>query len=431
MVLRRIIFGGAHYLVCAAALIGALAGNTLATESLTLVEARRLALERNADLRIAQTQVDAALAMLRSAKEFPNPNVGFSVSKINTDHRTNQTALGNRFFDRSYDSIVLLSQFFELGKRGVRQTAAREGLNSAESLRDDARRLLIQAITQAYIAVLAADEQVRVLLKSAESLRKEASIASARLKAGDISSSDQAQLEIAAAQLELSAASAQAMAHTAVVVVETLLAEPNPNGETKLVDKIDQLPNFISSGNETPGEARPDIVAAEATVKSAEANLKLQKRGNTPDLTLAVQWEHQPPDQPNTVGFGLSFPIPLWNRNQGNILAAKANRDQAQVQLSKIQVQASADVASARVACKEAKERAARYLHELQPKSADIVKSISYAYSKGGASLVDLLQAERNDNDIRLATAQAQTDNASAAIGLATALNRLDALMPR
>src|SRR5258708_32409630 len=111
------------------------------------------------------------------------------------------------------------------------------------------------------------------------------------------------------------------MSHIAVVVVESLLAEPNPNGETKLVDKIDQLPNFISSGNETPGEARPDIVAAEATVKSAEANLKLQKRGNTPDLTLAGQWEDQQPDPPNTGRFGLSFPIPRGHRNQGNLLA--------------------------------------------------------------------------------------------------------------
>src|SRR5271166_4826474 len=52
---------------------------------LTLAEARTLALERNADFRVAQAQVDAALAQLRVAREFPNPTLGLSTAKISTD----------------------------------------------------------------------------------------------------------------------------------------------------------------------------------------------------------------------------------------------------------------------------------------------------------------------------------------------------------
>ena len=76
---------------------------------LTILEAQRIALESNADIRVAQLQVDAAIAQLRTAREFPNPILGLSVAKINTDRRTNVTLAGNGFFDRSYDSIASLA----------------------------------------------------------------------------------------------------------------------------------------------------------------------------------------------------------------------------------------------------------------------------------------------------------------------------------
>src|ERR1700678_803856 len=52
---------------------------------LTLADALRLAIERNADFRVAETQVDAALAQLRVVREYPNPTLGLSTAKISTD----------------------------------------------------------------------------------------------------------------------------------------------------------------------------------------------------------------------------------------------------------------------------------------------------------------------------------------------------------
>jgi len=71
----------------------------------------------------------------------------------------------------------------------------------------------------------------------------------------------------------------------------------------------------------------------------------------------------------------------------------------------------------------EASERWYRYKESIAPKSANVVKMVQYAYQKGGATLVDLLQAQRTDNDIRVGTAQAMADAASAAVTLASALN--------
>jgi cobalt-zinc-cadmium efflux system outer membrane protein len=395
---------------------------------LSLADARRLALERNADFRVAQLQVDAALAQLRVVREFPNPTLGLSTAKISTDGTPEGTAMGNGLLDRSYDSIVSLSQLFVVGKRGLLRDAARAGLQSSQFQRDDARRLLVQAVTQAYAAALAALSEADVLADSAAKLRREADIAAHRLKAGDLSASDEAQLEIAADQDELNADAERAAARTAVVTLEILLGYPSPAGTTPLADSLERWTQSIAPGLEqAPIGSRPDIAAAESTVTQADANVRLQERLKVPDVTASVQYERNPPAQPDTVGIGLSLPLPLWDRFDGEVLAAKAARAQTQAQLDKVRIQAAADVAAARVAYHEASQRALRYRTSLVPKSAQVAKSVSYAYEKGGAALVDLLEAERNDNLIRVAAVQAEADEASTAVSLQASLGLLSA----
>jgi low affinity Fe/Cu permease len=162
------------------------------------------------------------------------------------------------------------------------------------------------------------------------------------------------------------------------------------------------------------GTWRPDVMAAEAAVRKAEADLRFQKAVRVPDPTLQAQYEHQPPDNPNSVGFMVSLPVPLWNRNRGNILAAEAAREQARLAFEKAKAEAMGDIAVARLAYEDALKRWRSYRESIRPKSEQIRQTKAYAYQKGGTSLLDLLVAERNDNDIRLAAAQAAADTASA-----------------
>ena len=126
-------------------------------------------------------------------------------------------------------------------------------------------------------------------------------------------------------------------------------------------------------------------------------------------------------DQPNTVGFGFSFPLPLWNRNRGAIAAATAVRDQAAVRVRQAEAAAAADIVSARSSLAAARERRQRYVEQILPRSAEIAKTVRFAYQKGGASLLDLLTAERNDNEVRLAAAQAASETIQAAAAVLAA----------
>ena len=398
------------------------------TNRLSLAEAKRLAFARNWDLLAAQSDVDAASAQKIIAREFPNPSLSWTTMKISVDNHPGSTPSGNGLWERSYDTIAAVNQLFEIGgKRSSRRASAAAGYEAARARLFDAKRILDLAVTKAYIAALQADLNVQILSQSAQSLRKEAQIAETRLNAGDISRMDKDQIEIAAERFELDARSAQATATSLRIALQTLLGNPRGEAEWTAADSLETLADAGAPVGE-PGVAapRPDLLAAEALLKKTEADLRLQKAMRVPDPTLQFNYEHEPPDQPNTVGLGLSFPLPLWNRNQGAIRLAEASRAQANAIVGKIRTQIGSEVESARVGYQDGSTRWKRYREQILPRSEEVRKTVAFAYEKGGASLLDLLSAERNDNDVRLATAQAAADTAAAAASLKAALNLQD-----
>ena len=80
-----------------------------------------------------------------------------------------------------------------------------------------------------------------------------------------------------------------------------------------------------------------------------------------------------------------------------------------------------ADAAGAELEYNEARARWLRYQDQILPQSTKVRESVAFAYEKGGASLLNLLEAERTDNDVRMATAQAAADTAAALADLIAA----------
>ncbi len=392
---------------------------------LTLADAKRIAFEKNWGLLAAQSDVSAALAQQLIAHEFPNPTLSLSTTKINVDGHSSSTSQGSGVWERNYDTIAAINQLFEIGgKRSSRQASAKAGITGAKERLKNSQRILDQAVTKAYVNVLLARENVRILQESSNSLRHEASIAAVRLQAGDVSLADKSQIEIAADRLELDAESAKSAATNALISLDILLGTKSPTGDWEPGESLHTLARlpFLAS-NTPPGSSRPDLRAAEAAREKAEADLKLQKAMRLPDPTFLFQYEHEPADQPNTLGIGISFPLPLWNVNRGAIQSAQAAREQAALQVEQLRAQIVAEISTAQTSFADANKRFDRYQTQIAPRSAEIRNTVSFAYEKGGASLLDLLSAQRNDNDIRLATAQAAADLALAVADLTAALN--------
>lgn len=393
--------------------------------SLSLVEAQRWAAEHNFDLLAAQQDVETALGQGRTAAQFPNPNFSFSSSK-NKLYQKNSTELGNELYNRSYDSIASISELVETGgKRTRRRQAAAAGLAAGRAKLDDARRQVGLNVTRAYLAALQAEASRRVLEDSAGSLRREANIASTRFAAGDISSSDRDQIDIAAAQLDLNAKTAANTAAAARFALQTLLGVPFPDGDVRLTDDLARLAQLRPDiAGPPPLDDRPDVLAARASFAQATASVNLERANRLPDPTLQVQYEREPPGTLSSLGFAVTVPIPLPGYNEGALRAARAARQQAAVAVDKTRANVSAEVVTARAAFREAAARARRYETQIRPQAVRVRDTVTFAYEKGGASLLALLAAQRAANDVRAATVQAQADRATAAAALSAALNR-------
>jgi cobalt-zinc-cadmium efflux system outer membrane protein len=408
---------------------GGAAASHAPARTLSLAQAKEIAFEKNWDLLAAKSGIDAAAAQLIVAHEFPNPTASLSTAYIGASK--NATVLGNGLWERNYDTIFAVNQLIEIaGKRHDRQVAGRAGVFGAKARFYDAKRTLDQGVTKAYIAALLAEGNVGILTESSHLLRHEADIAEARFKAGDISDSDKKQIEINAEQYELQAKSAEAAAVQARIAVELLMGVAQPRGNYLSDGSLETLAqDTLPSVEVSPPEAaRPDILAAEADLRGARANLKLQKAIRIPDPTIEVEYQHQPPGggpPVDTLGLGVSFPLPLWNLNGGNIKAAQASVDQFAFAVGRVRTQMAADIANAESEYHEAHARWLSYRDKTAPKSTKVRESVAFAYEKGGASLVDLLDAERTDNDIRLATVQAMSDTAGAMADLFAARNVL------
>ncbi|HWX23060.1 MAG TPA: TolC family protein [Candidatus Binatia bacterium] len=398
-----------------------------ALQHLSLAQAQHLALQGNWDLLAAAAGVDAATAQKIVAHEFPNPTLSLSTLKINVDNQPNSTLAGNGLWDRSYDTIFAVNQLFEIGgKRRNRRLSAQAGFEAAKAQFFDAKRTLDLGVARAYLAAALADENVSVLRQSAGTLREEARLAEVRLRAGEISAADKNQIEISAERFALDARAAESAAAQARVALEVLLGVPQPKADCVLDDHLESLlASTVLPPTNSTGLWRPDVQAAEAAWRKAEADLRFQKAERIPDPTVLAQYEHQPPDTPNTVGFGVSFPLPIWNRNRGNILVAQAVREQARLAYEKVRAQAVADIATALLAYDDAARRWQSYRDTIRPKSDEVRKTKAYAYQKGSASLLDMLVAERDDNDVRLAAMQAASDTAVAMATLKAATTEI------
>jgi outer membrane protein, heavy metal efflux system len=409
----------------ARAAIEASAGVTRDTTTLALRldDALEMARHGSWDLRAADRDLAIAVAGVRTAKEFPNPSFSILTGKVHVDGMGDGTELGNDFWSRSYDTVAQLGQLFELdGKRGDRRRAATAGADAARARLADTRRTIEEAVVRAYVGAALADANARIARESAGYLRDEARLAEVRWKAGDLSRSDLDQIEIAASRLDLDARTAETAAITQRVALEVLLGRPEPGGHLVVADTLDTLVDRV--GGPAPvatGGVRPDLAAARAELRRADFSWRLERARRVSDPTLVFQAEHEPPDRPNTIGFGIAFPLPLWNRNAGAIQAAEAERENATLEVARLEASVNADLAMRSAARDEATTRWRRYRDELRPRSDEIRRSVSLAYQKGGASLIDLLEAQRNDNDVRLATMQAASDAVIAAAELRSA----------
>lgn len=146
----------------------------------------------------------------------------------------------------------------------------------------------------------------------------------------------------------------------------------------------------------------PQVRSARVGVDRAQAAVKRAEAEPIPNVTAYAGFIRQNENKSNDAAFGLSMPVPVWNRNQGNIRAAKAELGMAIQAVGQSENELAARVAAAYQSYAAARERADVYAKRLIPR-AEETYTLSLAAFKGGQfEYLRVIQAQRAIAEARL-----------------------------
>jgi cobalt-zinc-cadmium efflux system outer membrane protein len=383
-------------LLCAAPLLAAepLPPETPQSEVLTLTvdEAMALFLRQNLDLLMAQYGIDSAKGLEVTSKLFPNPTLSADMTGSTT-----------KSFHDVGSGALRVDQLFELaGKRGYRQESARFAVLSAEAAFADAVRTLGFAVKDTFYHALQAKQKLDLARQNSTNFADVVKINDIRFKKGAIAEVDLIKLRVQLVDFQNQAIMAN---QDFLVAQNTLkgLLRVRPMAELALKGELDYTPVSVDlEGLRSAALAeRPDVLLKTRSVSQKTADLKLARALRVPDVTLGGDYSIQGPQGPNTpqqYGFGLSVPLPLFNRNQGGILQAEADLRTAQTDLEKTRLQTEIDVENAYRDFTQAQMLVTAYRGGVVNDAKEVKDIATRAYQRGGTSILDLLDAFRTFN---------------------------------
>jgi outer membrane protein, heavy metal efflux system len=372
---------------------------------LTMDDAIRLALQHNHALMALRTTIQQSLAEEVTANLRPNPTLGldgqflpiFQPSQFSSDY-INQQA--------QFDAGV--GYLFERGKkRQHRLQAAQDVTAVVRSQVSDSERLLVFNVGQQFVDVLLAESTLEFALQDLASFQKTVEISNERFRVGDLSEGDYLKIKLQLLQFQSDVSAATLAKLQSLAALRQLLGFESVPDDYDVQGTLDYQPvhGDLNGLKSLAGINRPDLRAAQQAVVAAESQLALQKANGKMDVTGTFNYTHTAGT--NTGAFYYNMPLPIFNRNQGEIARASYAITQAQQQASETTQQVSTDVVQA-YENMLTNDQIIRLYQGGYVEQAKQSRDISeYAYRKGAASLLDYLDSERTYRANQLAYRQA------------------------
>ena len=367
------------------------------TIRLSLDEAIGLFLQQNLDLLIARYGIEFSWGQEITARLFPNPVASMGLVSSPVQGRT----LGS-----GGQLTPQIQQLFELaGKRGYRIEGAEFGTQSAEAAFEDAVRQLSFAVKDAYYRIQLARRRLALAEENKDRFSRILEVNTIRLKKGFIAEVDLIRIRLQHIDFQSQVIQAIQEAESARSEFRRLL-RVSPAIELELTSNLEFRrvdPDIVKLGA-IALEARPDIRAKRLILRQREADLKLARAYRIPDVTIGAGYAIQGsrgPDNSNQMAFSLGLPLPLFNRNQGGIMQAEAAVQSAEAELGKTLnlVENQVDVAYRNLI--ESRRLVEAYLGGVLDDARSTFAIVERAYERGGATLVDLLDAARTSRTIQ------------------------------
>lgn len=375
--------------------------------ALTLDAALALATERSPALAAARNELESAEGGVTQAGVLPNPEVAVLMEDTRRDSRT---------------TTAQLNVPLELGgKRAARLGAAGKSRELARSQLAAARLELRSAVYAAFFAMLVAQERAR-LAREAVSLASHASqVATRRVAAGKAAPLEQSRAGVEQANAALEQADADAALalarHALAALCGLADADMPPLARPEDLRPAPPRPGMAQLNDQI--ELAPALEASRIEVERRQAVVGVERSRQYPDLTLTVGTKRDNASDRGTMPvIGVSIPLPLFDRNQGNVYTAMRQADKAADEYRATRLRLGTELRQAATQLSVSRTLADTLRQDVLPAANQAYDAAVRGFEAGKFAFLDVIDAQRTllQARIRHLNAIAASHEAAAAI---------------
>lgn len=400
-----------RYLLHSALLAALLGSATLALGQssqtpvrISLDQAIQFALAHNHSLQAARSTIVQSQDQEVTANLRPNP-VFTADGLFIPLFSPNQLTADN--LDTLSEFDAGLSYLFERGKkRQHRLRAAQDQTAVTKSTVADNQRSLTFSVASQFTNALLAESALDFARQDLQGFQNTVEISEAQYKAGAISEGDLLKIKLQLLQFQTDVTSAQLAREQALAALRQLLGFESVPIDYDVEGELQyqKLPYNLEDLQAMAIKNRPDLRAAQQNVYASQSEHALAKADGKVDVTGSLTYTHV--SGFNSLSTLVSFPLPFFNRNQGEIARTDAAITQAKEAESEASEQVMTDVRTAFETVHTSEQTLQIYQSGYLDQAKQSVDISQYAYQRGAVSLLDFLDAERSYRDTELAYRQ-------------------------
>ena len=297
-------------------------------------------------------------------------------------------------------------------KRELRLESAKQGTQIAGSQHEDLERNLIFDLRSVFVQTLQAKAVLTLAQADLEYYDKIIEISRVRYKDGAIGRIDLDRIELLRVQYESEIQTAIVNLRTSKIQLLQLLDERisldkfDVNGPFEFSDELQPLDHF----HQIALDNRPDLRTAMESVQQAITNHKLAEANGSTDPTFGTWYTYNGsfnnPNSNQTLGLNVSIPLRIFDRNQGEKKRTLNDIDRNKKLTDAAQAQVFSDVDSAYEQVQSNIALLKPYRDQYKDQATRVRDTVTYAYQRGGASLMDFLNAQSDYRVVQLAYLQ-------------------------
>lgn len=384
------------------------------TVTVTLEMAVQEALEKNMDLLAERYNLSVSDTRMITARLRPNPvlSVGTIYLPIpGANFLPTVSGVGPTEYNGRVDFILERG-----GKRDSRIALAKADREYAELGLKNTARAIILNVQSAFVDVQVAKENLKLAQDSYHAFQVIVAVSSARVDAGDLAQVELSRIRIASLQFQNAVQQTQLQLRQAKSKLQLLMGRTAPMDGFDVGGGIrrESLDQDAAQLRTLAQERRPDLKGLEAAQVRSQADMRLQIAQGKVDYTVGAQYSHQrvSPGSPASISLFFSAPLPILNRNQGEIARAERESQQWAARLRALANSVDSEVRSAYEQYRTNKQLLENIETNMLTQASEVRSTMEYSYRRGEASLVEFLDAQRAFNDTMQSYNQARADYA-------------------